>query len=188
MIKQKNLVCGIVAIGPNNVIGLDGKMPWHCASDLAHFRGLTTSFPCIFGRTTFENLPIRPLPNRLNIVCSSQYKNTYKNGVFYAKDIESALAQCSGADRVFICGGAQMYKYALDNDLIDVMYLTQIYNDDLVQSIKLTPLRYKYFPCDMNLFFDGIKWRAEKIHYSTGVLPTDTGTTRAEFFKCVRVR
>ena len=80
--QNKTLVCGIVAIGPDNVIGRDGKMPWYSKRDFYHFRNTTVPWPCIFGRNTFDGLTKKPLPNRLNIVCSSVYKNELINRVF----------------------------------------------------------------------------------------------------------
>ena len=142
---MKITVCGIVAIGPDDVIGKNGVMPWYSRKDFYHFRALTTPFPCVFGKTTFENLPLHPLPNRLNIVCSSAYKNEFINGIFYANSVESAIQYC-GKDYMFICGGNQIYKYVLDKDLIDIMYITKIYDEKLSQNVKLTTDDYVRFP------------------------------------------
>ena len=133
---KEPIICAAVAVGPYDVIGRDGIMPWHCRSDLYHFQKITTPYPCIFGRTTFENLPQAPLPNLLNIVCSTQYENTHTNGVFYANSIESALQECSGYQKVFICGGAQIYQYAFDNDLVDILYLTRVNNAVMAENVR----------------------------------------------------
>ncbi len=187
--KNKNqTICAIVAVGPDNVIGRDGVMPWHCVSDLYHFRKMTLHNPCIFGRVTFENLPIKPLPERLNLVCSSSYKNEYKDGVFYAKSIDTAMDMCPDVDKIFICGGAGAYKYALEHDLIDIMYLTVIRNADLQSKIKSEPNKYARFPVDISIFFNFTQWRPMPMIYSPGVLPKDNNGTTAMFFKSVRVR
>jgi len=187
--KDKNqTICAIVAVGPDNVIGRDGVMPWHCVSDLYHFRRLTLHNPCVFGRVTFENLPIQPLPGRLNLVCSSSYKNEYKNGVFYAKSVLDAINVCSGASQIFICGGAGIYKYVLQNDIVDVMYLTKIRNPELELRIKSEPDKYTRFPIDVDTFFDSSRWNIAPITYPLNTLPTDKNATVAEFFKSVRLR
>ena len=186
--ENKQTICVIVAIGPDNVIGQNGVMPWHCKSDLYHFQKITTPYPCIFGRTTFENLPIKPLPNRLNLVCSSKYTNTYKNGVFYADSIQSALNECKKYPTVFICGGAQIYKYAFDNDLIDILYLSIIKNSVLEDSIYKNPGAYCRFCLDISRLFNSPKWHVKQMFYPEKELPVDVNNTTAEFFRCNRVR
>ncbi len=60
----------IYARAANGVIGKDGAMPWHLPEDLAHFKRLTQGHPVIMGRKTWDSLPLKPLPGRLNIVLS----------------------------------------------------------------------------------------------------------------------
>lgn len=186
--QTEQKICAIVAVGPDDVIGRDGVMPWYCKSDFYHFRKITTPHPCVFGRTTFENMKIKPLPNRFNLVCSTKYKNEYKNGVFYADSVESALKECCNHSCVFICGGAQIYKYAFDNDLIDVLYLTIIKDSVLEKSVRKNPSLYSRFQPSASLFFNSPKWRVEKIIYPLNELPKNANNTVADFFKLSRVR
>ena len=58
----------VVARDKNSVIGKDGDLPWRLRSDLQRFKAVTIGKPCIMGRNTWESLPLRPLPGRLNIV------------------------------------------------------------------------------------------------------------------------
>ena len=60
----------VVARGSNGVIGRDGDLPWRLRSDLQRFKAITMGKPCIMGRKTWESLPLKPLPGRLNIVLS----------------------------------------------------------------------------------------------------------------------
>ena len=185
---MKTEICAIVAIGPDNVIGRNGVMPWYCPADYYHFRKTTIPYPCIFGRTTFENLPVKPLPYRFNLVCSSQYKNEYRDDVFYADSVESALICCENFSRVFICGGAQIYKYAFDRDLIDTFYLTIIKNQILDVEINKNPGAYCRFPIDASVFLNSPKWHSQPIVYPVNELPRNANNTTAEFFMCNRVR
>ncbi len=182
--KNKPLICGIVAVGPNNVIGRDGKMPWYNKQDLYFFKKQTLGFPCIFGKTTYENLPIKPLPGRLNIVCSSGYKIEKIGDVLRVPSLEEALEQCGNSERVFVCGGAMLYKYALEHDLIDVMYLTKIHDEQLKQNIAKNPDAYTYFPYN----FDPGKWAKMRTDYPPHLLPVETSGTRAVFYKYIRIR
>ena len=52
-------------------IGKNGKLPWQISEDLKNFKKITSGFPVIMGRKTWNSLPFKPLPNRRNIVLSS---------------------------------------------------------------------------------------------------------------------
>jgi len=60
----------IAAMSENRVIGKDNAMPWSIKGNLAHFKEMTMGWPCIMGRKTWESLPKKPLPGRLNIIIS----------------------------------------------------------------------------------------------------------------------
>jgi dihydrofolate reductase len=64
------LTVGPVARARNGVIGKDGGLPWRLPGDLAFFKKTTMGKPVIMGRKTWDSLPIKPLPGRLNIVLS----------------------------------------------------------------------------------------------------------------------
>jgi dihydrofolate reductase len=100
----------IAAMAENRVIGKDNKLPWSIKQDMAHFRELTMGWPCIMGRKTWESLPKRPLPGRLNIVVSRTLA-TPLAAVF--PSLHEALRHCKNSQKVFICGGASIYGEAL---------------------------------------------------------------------------
>ena len=54
----------------NGGIGKNGKLPWHVSEDLKNFKKITLNSTVIMGRKTWESLPVKPLPNRENIVLS----------------------------------------------------------------------------------------------------------------------
>jgi dihydrofolate reductase len=62
----------IAAMAENRVIGKDNVIPWSLKEDMAHFRLLTNGWPCIMGRKTWDSLPKKPLPGRLNIIISGK--------------------------------------------------------------------------------------------------------------------
>ena len=74
--SDKAKVAAIVAMSENRVIGINNSLPWYLPEDLKRFKKLTTGCPVIMGRKTFESLPtkFRPLPDRRNIVISSNSK------------------------------------------------------------------------------------------------------------------
>lgn len=113
----------ILAMTPSGVIGKGNKLPWKkLPGDLARFRRLTMGKPCIMGRKTFESLP-KPLDGRLNIVVSSQILSLPPD-VKLADCLLEAIVQAgnTGAEEVFIIGGAMIYNQALP--LCDKLYLT----------------------------------------------------------------
>lgn len=101
----------IAAVAKNNVIGIDGKIPWHSREELQHFKKTTMSFPIIMGRKTFESIG-KALPGRLNIVISRNNTFTTPDGVELVSNIDNALVLCKSQNvkKVFIIGGGEIYK------------------------------------------------------------------------------
>lgn len=72
MSLQRPTIILIAAMAEENrVIGNRGKLPWDLPEDLQNFKRLTTGRTIVMGRKTYESIG-RPLPNRRNIVLSSQ--------------------------------------------------------------------------------------------------------------------
>ncbi len=116
----------IVAVSDNNAIGKGGTIPWHIPEDFSRFKKMTMGHPCIMGRKTFESLPdnARPLPGRLNIVLTSdrQYE---ASGAIVVHSWEEALERADDSEKVFICGGAEVYRLAMDD--ADTIELTRVH-------------------------------------------------------------
>ena len=117
----------------NNCIGKDNKMPWHLPEDLKHFKSLTMDHPVIMGRKTFESIIGylgKPLPERTSIVVSRAGLKTDHN-IETANSLEQSIEMAkkiaidSGKAEIFIIGGAQIYKSAIN--LADKIHLTQIH-------------------------------------------------------------
>lgn len=63
----------VIACDPNGGIGYQNKLPWDkIQGDLPRFKSLTQGQPIIMGRNTWDSLPKKPLPNRINIVVTSR--------------------------------------------------------------------------------------------------------------------
>lgn len=100
----------VVASARNDVIGLNGDMPWHQPADLAHFKAVTVGGCVVMGRKTFESLGQRPLPNRVNLVLTSD-SDWSAPGVQRVCSLEEARALARKT--LFVIGGAQVYAQAL---------------------------------------------------------------------------
>ncbi|WP_300367755.1 dihydrofolate reductase [Brachyspira sp.] len=127
------IISMIAAVDSNNGIGLNGIMPWgHIKEDMQFFKSITTGYPVIMGRVTFESLGLKPLPSRRNIVISSKVNNELlekHNNLFYEFSFEDAVSKLllEKNNQIFIIGGESIYKRALD--YADKVYLTHINKD-----------------------------------------------------------
>ncbi len=111
----------IAAHDPNLVIGKDGALPWHYSEDLKFFKRTTLGSPIIMGRVVFEELNEKPLPGRENVVLSRS--KTYDHVKTFTS-IEEAINHFSDQDKVFIIGGAEIYRQTIDR--VDELIITEI--------------------------------------------------------------
>jgi dihydrofolate reductase len=116
----------ISAIGKNNELGKKNELLWKFPADMKHFKEITSGHPVIMGRKTFESIG-RPLPNRRNIVITRD-KNYLRHGVDVVYSLEEALKLFETNEEVFIIGGAEIYKQAME--FADKLYITNIEAED----------------------------------------------------------
>ena len=121
----------IVAVSENGVIGKDNDLIWNLPKDMKFFKDTTMGYHVIMGRKNFESIPhkFRPLPNRTNIIITRQ--SDYKaEGSIVVNSVEEALkvAKSNEENEAFIIGGGQIYKLALEANLIDKIYLTKVHH------------------------------------------------------------
>jgi dihydrofolate reductase len=124
----------IIALGPvararNGVIGKDGDLPWRLKTDLALFKKTTLFKPVIMGRKTWDSLPKKPLPGRLNVVLSRD-GSFEPEGALVCETLGEALqiareqAAEDGAEEVCVIGGAAVFAEALPR--AKRLYLTEV--------------------------------------------------------------
>ena len=127
----------IAAMSQNRVIGRDNGLPWNVRGNLARFKEMTMGWPCIMGRKTWESLPKKPLPGRLNIVVSKTLRDLPESGnpegnVKVCASIPQALEFCKDYKKIFICGGGSVYAQALPlADKIDLTLIPGNYDGDV---------------------------------------------------------
>ncbi|WP_303011200.1 dihydrofolate reductase [uncultured Bacteroides sp.] len=113
----------IAAIDRRMAIGFNNKLLFWLPNDLKRFKTLTTGNTIIMGRKTFESLPKGALPNRRNIVLSSNPDTICPEAEVFSS-LETALQNCKEDEQVYIIGGASVYRQALP--LADELCLTEI--------------------------------------------------------------
>jgi len=114
----------IVAIAENYAIGKNNDLLWHIPEDLKRFKRLTTGHTVVMGKKTWESLPRRPLPNRVNIVISDDPEDHFDQCVM-AGSIEDAINKLVPSDESFIIGGASVYRQFLP--FCDRLYITWVH-------------------------------------------------------------
>lgn len=114
---------------PSRAIGLRGRLPWRLPADLARFKQLTLGHTLIMGRTTWEPLSGRGLPGR-RIIVLSRSGLLGENSIRVASSLNDALQlaeQDLAETETWIAGGAQVYRAALAQDVVDRMHLTLVH-------------------------------------------------------------
>lgn len=118
------MIKGIVAVARDWAIGKvnketgRGELLFNIPADLAYFKNNTLNKICIFGKATYDSLPKRPLPNRVNVVLwdKAPLPVETKDGVIFFNNFEALLSFVKILSKeydVFICGGASVYKLFL---------------------------------------------------------------------------
>ncbi|WYD81148.1 MAG: dihydrofolate reductase [Candidatus Electrothrix gigas] len=116
----------IAALAANRVIGQGKTIPWDIPGEQARFKEITMGSSLIMGRKTWDSLGRRrPLPGRRNIVVTRQ-RDFQAPGAEVVHSLDQGLALTATEEKVFIIGGAQLYKLALDLDRADTLILTEL--------------------------------------------------------------
>jgi len=114
----------IVAMDERGVIGREGGLPWRLPDDLRRFKATTMGHTLIMGRRTLDSVG-RALPGRRSIVLTRNTAFTSPSGVAIASSLDDALGQAAGAERVFVIGGAEVYREALPR--VDELLITRVH-------------------------------------------------------------
>ena len=117
----------IAAMTNEGVIGNEGTLPWHISDDLKLFKRLTKGEVVVMGRKTFESLNMpQGLPERINIIITSQKNFKPCRGLYFMDDIDVILEY---GINCFIIGGASIYKKFLP-------YANELYISTILRNYK----------------------------------------------------
>jgi len=119
----------IVAHDDKRGIGKNNQLLFRISADLKRFKKLTMNHPIIMGRKTHQSIG-RPLPGRTNIIITRN-QDFQAPGCQITHSLKAALKLAKQKDNqeIFIIGGGQIYQQALDQDLVDKLYITQVKGD-----------------------------------------------------------
>lgn len=135
--------------------GADGSLPWKSLpGDMAYFKKLTSTTrsgsssgkknAVIMGRKTWESIPakFRPLAGRINVVLSKASEvsdiqagvsdESAMKDVIVSRSLEDAMDRlegpefCNVVETVFVIGGGQVYKAAMESPRLSAVHLTVV--------------------------------------------------------------
>ena len=162
----------IVACSKEGVIGNEGKLPWYLPEDLQFFRRMTENQIVIMGRKTYDDLPKRPLPNRINIVITREpEKYCSETDLFFCKleNYQEVLQKLEHLNRrTYVIGGSEIYRIFLP--ICRLYHVTVI--DINVEGDARFPMDLEQF--DMEIHDNRRQTKYKKISY-TDTLQSKTG-------------
>ncbi|WP_286034204.1 dihydrofolate reductase [Fusobacterium necrogenes] len=126
----------IVCVAKNNLIG--DKTPtgngllWHSKEELAYYKEKTVGNVVIFGKNTAKYVPIELMKKNRDVIVISSKDN-----------FDEIIDKYKNTDKkIFICGGATVYKAYLEKYPVDNIYISKL-KPHVEVSIPSNPL---YFP------------------------------------------
>ncbi|KAH6788278.1 thymidylate synthase 1 [Perilla frutescens var. frutescens] len=164
----------VVAATHDMGIGKDGKLPWRLPGDLKYFKDITMNTldpnkknAVMMGRKTWESIPpqFRPLPGRLNVVLTRSRNSSVANdaqNVVLCGSVLSALKLLAeppyslSIEKVFLIGGGQILREALNAEECDAIHITEIRShvecDTFIPPIDTSVYQpwYSSFPIEEN--------------------------------------
>ena len=120
------MISAIVAVDNNWGIGYNGNLLVNISDDLKRFKSITSGHYVVMGLNTWNSLPKKPLPNRVNIVITP---DPHPSSDAFFMDMETAerIIKEDPDSEYFIIGGGSIYKQMLH--LCDRVYVTHIYKE-----------------------------------------------------------
>jgi dihydrofolate reductase len=151
----------VVAVCKNGGIGYKNALPWALKKELNYFKHLTIgngNNAIIMGKNTWLSMPkLKSLPKRENFVLSKSInKNLNAKDFTFIKSMKRLDLLMTYND-IWIIGGEQVYKNALQKGIVQNIFLTKI---------------DKNYKCDT--FFPDFSDNFTNIHESETFIENDT--------------
>jgi len=131
-------------------IGKNNDLMWHLPADMNFFKETTKNQIVVMGRRNYDSIPekYRPLPNRLNVILTRNKEFQAENCLVF-NSLKDCLTHFENENerKVFIIGGGEIYKMALDANCLDEMFITDV--DGVFDADTFFPK------------FDEIEWKVE---------------------------
>jgi dihydrofolate reductase len=117
----------VAAVSENGIIGKNGGLPWKLPRDLNRFAMITRGHAIIMGRKTWESLPKKPLPGRVNIVVSRTHRDISGANTVGSLFEAFNFAKHSDSERACVIGGAEIFRDAFP--MVTKCFITRIHQE-----------------------------------------------------------
>ena len=129
------MISAIVCVDENWGIGSNGDLLVHIPEDMKFFKTATNNSIVVMGRKTYDSLQVKPLPNRINIVITSDIDS--KNCVEARRDSSVCMRMETFKNDlpsylkfipwdIWVIGGASIYNELLP--YCEHVYVTKVFN------------------------------------------------------------
>ncbi|WP_291725529.1 dihydrofolate reductase [Bernardetia sp.] len=118
----------ITARSKNGVIGSENSLPWKMPSDMRFFKQTTLGHHVLVGRKTYQSFNVQLVERpALILTRKSDYTPKYEDDQTIST-LEDGIqkAKENNETELFIIGGGEIYKQALEKNLVTHMYITEI--------------------------------------------------------------
>lgn len=147
----------IAVLDMNNGIGDgQGNLLFDLPKDMARFRAVTSNRHIVMGRKTWESLPARPLPKRVNYVATMNPEYEAE-GAQILHSIEEIRDLAITRD-LYVIGGGELYHQLIDD--ADELILTHVHVVDFNAKVHFPDFGHK----DWELHGDLIKHEPDNNH------------------------
>lgn len=127
----------ILAVDEDNGLWKSNSLAWRIKADMSYFKEITTTTldptkqnAVIMWRRTWESIPpkFRPLPDRKNYILTRDTTFVWWDGSFSRlEDCLETLQKDTTIENIYIIWWAQIYNEAIQKDIADTIYLTQVF-------------------------------------------------------------
>ena len=142
----------IVAVDEQDCIGNNNELIYDVSVDKTHFKRLTLHSAVVMGKNTWESLPIKPLPNRINIIISTTLCDVTHPNTFIYNSFELFMQHVHNNKYknpfttvlypIFIIGGSQLYDHVLNQYEVDTIYKTVIIDSNTNKTVLHNPVYF----------------------------------------------
>jgi dihydrofolate reductase len=119
----------IVAMDLERGIGKNNDLMWHLPADMKFFKETTLGNVVVMGRKNWDSIPhkYRPLSDRENVVLTrNKNYNAIDCTVLHSLHEVWEKFKNEESRTIYIIGGGEIYKQALESNLVTEMYITHV--------------------------------------------------------------
>lgn len=141
----------IWAQSSNGVIGRNNDIPSEFAKDFAYFKKVTLNTTVVMGRKTWESLPRKPLPDRVNVILTRQVNYKAPEGVVVIASLDELKVT---TEKLFFIGGKDIYELGIPfaNEIHVTLNEIDVIGDVFAPSINFVTETPDWKLTDLDIF------------------------------------